>query len=117
MQTRLLVQEVIQSKPPAHHLIRLRGRAATMEGSNSDPGGWLHIFLGGVLAAAAKWFWDRLLRTQRPARTEHSNAFLVTQLNQIRDSIDGVAGNVQGLEDRIMRLEQRRPPKPSTSTD
>ncbi len=83
-------------------------------GSTPDPGGWVHIFAGGVLAAAAKWAWDRLTRTTRPARTEHSNAFLLAELRQIRDSVDGVAGTVQGLEDRVIRLEQRRP---SSSAD
>ncbi len=78
-------------------------------GSSPDPGGWIHIFAGGVLAAAAKWAWDRLVRTTRPARTEHSNAFLLAELRQIRDAVDGVAGTVQGLEDRVIRLEQRRP--------
>ncbi len=89
-----------------------------METSNgADPGGWLHIFAGGVLAAAAKWFWDRLTKTQRPARTEHSSAFLLQEMRQIRDAVDGVAGSVQGLEDRVIRLEQRRRPSSSTSTD
>ena len=83
-------------------------------GGQNDPGGWLHIFAGGVLAAAAKWAWDRLVRTTRPARTEHSNAFLLAEVRQIRDAVDGVAGTVQGLEDRVIRLEQRRP---SNSTD
>ena len=88
-----------------------------IEGSpqNPDPGGWFHIFVGGVLAAAAKWAWDRLVRTTRPARTEHSNAFLLAEVRQIRDAVDGVAGTVQGLEDRVMRLEQRRPASSSNS--
>ena len=77
-------------------------------GNPGDPGGWLHIFAGGILAAAAKWAWDRLTRTQRPARTEHSNAFMLGELRQIRDAVDGVAGTVQGLEDRVIRLEHRR---------
>ncbi len=99
--------------------IHPRARAATMLETNngSDPGGWLHIFAGGVLAAAAKWCWDRLVRTQRPARTEHSAAFLLAEVRQLRDSVDGVAGNVQGLEDRLNRLEQQRRPKPATSSD
>ncbi len=84
-----------------------------METSNSDPGGWVHIFAGGILAAAAKWFWDRLIKTQRPARTEHSSAFLLAEVRQIRDAIDGVAGSVQGIEDRLVRLEQRRKPASS----
>lgn len=77
-------------------------------GSPPDPGGWLHIFAGGVLAAAAKWVWDRLTRTPRPVRPEHSSAYLLSEMRQIRDSIDGVAGTVQGLEDRVCRLESRR---------
>ncbi len=84
-------------------------------GASPDPGGWIHIFAGGILAAAAKWAWDRLVRTQRPARTEHSNAFLLAEVRQIRDSIDGVAGSLQGLEDRVIRLESRR--QSSNSTD
>ena len=79
-----------------------------------DPGGWLHIFAGGMLAAAAKWAWDRLAKTQRPARTEHSSAFLLAEVRQIRDSVDGIAGTLSGLEDRIVRLEHRRS---SNSTD
>jgi hypothetical protein len=86
-----------------------------METNSSDPGGWLHIFAGGMLAAASKWAWDRLVKTQRPARTEHSNAFILAELRQIRDSVDGVAGGLQGIEDRVMRLEQRR--STSNSTD
>ncbi len=85
--------------------------------NGSDPGGWIHIFAGGVLAAAAKWCWDRLVRTQRPARTEHSNAFLLAEVRQIRDAVDGVSGTVQGIEDRLNRLEHRPRPRPSTSTD
>ncbi len=88
-----------------------------METNSPDPGGWLHIFAGGVLAAAAKWSWDRLMRTSRPARTEHSSAFLLAELRQIRDAVDGVAGTMQGLEDRLVRLEQRRHFPPSNATD
>jgi hypothetical protein len=75
----------------------------------NDPGGWIHIFAGGVLAAAAKWVWDKLVRTSRPARVDHSSAYMMAEIRQIRESIDGVAGTVQGLEDRVGRLEQRRP--------
>ncbi len=103
----------MQTRPLA---LAVTEAALMMETNNSDPGGWLHIFAGGVLAAAAKWCWDRLVRTQRPARTEHSNAFLLAELRQIKDAIDGVSGTVQGLEDRLVRLEQRRP-KPSNSSD
>jgi ubiquinone biosynthesis protein UbiJ len=89
-----------------------------MEANNPDPAGWVHIFAGGVLAAAAKWAWDKLTSTKRPARTEHSSAFLLAEVRQIKDAVDGVAGTVQGLEDRVMRLEQRPRPRPaSTSTD
>lgn len=89
-----------------------------METSNQDPGGWMHIFVGALLAAAAKWCWDRLTKTQRPARTEHSNAFVAQQVEQLRSSVDGVAGTVQGHEDRIFRLEQDRfHRRGATSTD
>lgn len=89
-----------------------------METSNPDPGGLVHVFVGAVIAAAAKWLWDRLVKTSRPARTEHSSAFLLGEVRQLRDAVDGVAGTVQGLEDRLIRLEQRRRAHPSaTSTD
>lgn len=88
-----------------------------METSNPDPGGWVHIFCGALLAAAAKWCWDRLTKTQRPARTEHSNAFLLAEVRQIKESVDGLAGTMQGMEDRVMRLEQNRRARPATSTD
>ena len=89
-----------------------------METNSPDPGGLVHVFVGAVIAAAAKWLWDRLVKTARPARTEHSSAFLLSEVRQIRDAIDGVAGTVQGMEDRINRLEQRSRHRPaSTSTD
>ncbi len=83
----------------------------------NDPGGWIHIFAGGVLAAAAKWVWTRLTRTPRPERTNHSSAYMMAEIRQIRESIDGVAGTVQGLEDRVGRLEQRRGNAHASGTD
>ncbi len=83
----------------------------------NDPGGWIHIFAGGVLAAAAKWVWDRLVRTPRPVRESHSSAYIMAEIRQIRESIDGVAGTVQGLEDRILRLESRRGNQSASGTD
>ena len=79
---------------------------------------FVHIFAGAMLVAAAKWLWDRLVKTSRPARTEHSTAFLLSEVRQIRDAVDGMCGTVQGLEDRVNRLEgQRRSRLPSTPTD
>lgn len=88
-----------------------------METSNPDPGGWVHIFCGALLAAAAKWCWERLSKTQRPARTEHSNAYVAQQVEQLRQSVDGVSGTVEGHEDRIRRLEQERRPRHASATD
>ncbi len=107
----------IPGAKPIHLLRRPIHRKGLVETNGTDPGGWLHIFAGGVLAAAAKWVWDRLVRTPRPVRAEHSNAFMLAELRQIRDSVDGVAGTVQGLEDRVLRLEQRRSNASASGTD
>lgn len=76
--------------------------------NNLDPGGWMHLFAGGIIMAAAKWAWGRLVRSPRPLRETHSNAYVVAELRQMRESIDDLAGTVSGMTDRIARLEARR---------
>ncbi len=98
-----------------------------MANNQMDPDGWIHLLVGGILAGAGKWVWDRLARTPRPPKEGHDVAYIRAhverimreeghpgdssarqRLNDILDGVDQINGRLDGIEDRVCRLEARR---------
>ena len=110
----MIQNQIPQVALPVLVLIRLRDLVETS--NQSDPGGFLHIFAGGVLAAMAKWFWDKLVKTTRPPRSEKSTAFIASEMRQLKKSVDGMSGTVRGIEGRLDRLERKPKGHPPANT-
>lgn len=95
-----------------------------MSNEFTDPNGWLHLIAGGLLAAVGKRVWEVLANKQMvPAKavevnggngSSRSNLYLAAELDQLRRSIDSLAGTVAGHDARLDRLE---PLKRTHSTD
>lgn len=77
-----------------------------MNSEGNDPNGWLHLIAGGVLAAMGKRIWSLLSNTPRPARAEHSNAYIEAEIRAMREAVDRIDGTVSGLDHRLKRLER-----------
>ncbi len=77
-------------------------------GVGSDPGGWLHLVLGGVLMAVGKRIWEVLRGEKRPEGGEHSDSYLAEQVRLIRESQDRMEATLDDYGTRIARLEARR---------
>lgn len=74
----------------------------------NEPTNWLIAVLMGVLGAAGKWLWDRVMRAPRPPKRGHTSAYHAQQLEQILEKLDRVEAKVDDHGDRIIRLEIRR---------
>ncbi len=77
-------------------------------GGGSDPGGWWHIVLGGLLVGVGQRIWELLRGEKRPEGGEHSDSYLAEQVRLIRESQDRMEATLDSHGDRLTRLEARR---------
>jgi hypothetical protein len=74
----------------------------------SDPNGWLRLIAAGILGACGKWIWQQLTRVRRPNNGYYSNAYVVSEIKLMKESIDRLSAEMEDSRNRLSHLESRR---------